>query len=107
MSVKLGILELLRGTETTLSSLYEDLSASGFLWLNRRERGTQFGDLDSRTSVSDKPRILDWYDLPDYKDPYCPVCGDFIEGQIKSGNISARPSEEEISAFGTDLFESR
>lgn len=107
MSVKLGILELLRGTETTLSSLYEDLSASGFLWLNRRERGTQFGDLDSRTSVSDGPRIMDWYDLPDYKDPYCPVCGDFIEGQIKSGNISARPSEEEISAFGTDLFESR
>lgn len=102
MSVKLGILELLRGTDTTLSNLYEDLSASAFLWLNRREGGTQYGELASRTSVSDGPRILDWYDLPDYKDPYCPVCGDFIEGQLNSGAISARPSEEEISAFGTD-----
>lgn len=102
MSVKLGILELLRGTDTTLSSLYEDLSASAFLWLNRREKGTQYGELASRTSVSDGPRILDWYDLPDYKDPHCPVCGDFIEGQLKLGTISARPSEEEISAFGTD-----
>ena len=100
MSVKLGILELLRGTETTLASLYEDLSSPWFLWLNRREADTQYADLNPMNESGDGPRILTWYGIESEKNSGCPVCGDFIGQQLKQGNILEKPTPEQIAAFG-------
>jgi len=86
MCVKFGILELLRGTETTLASLFEDLSNAWYLWLNRREPGTDYAGLNPLdTDGSDDLRILAWYGVANERDPGCPVCGDFAS-QLLEGN---------------------
>lgn len=101
MSAKLGILELLRGTETTLATLYEDLSSSWFQWLNRRELGTQYADLQPLDSGDDGLRILAWYGIDNEKNPACPVCGDFL-GKYRQIGISTEFTPEQLAAFGTD-----
>ncbi|MDM8542784.1 ThiF family adenylyltransferase [Desulfococcaceae bacterium HSG9] len=97
MSVKLGILEMLRGTETDLKSLYEDLSAPLYQWLNRREIDTEYSDLDPMDS-SDTLRILAWYGIENEKNPTCPVCGDFIN--IHSAAFNQMPDKDQPSGFG-------
>ena len=84
MSVKLGILELLRGTNTSLSSLYEDLSGDLFQWLNRREPDTKFEQLSPMESDEATLRILSWYSVKGEKNPSCPICGNFLYGQDSS-----------------------
>jgi molybdopterin/thiamine biosynthesis adenylyltransferase len=80
MAVKLAVQELLKGAQTTLRSLDEDLVAPWYLWLNRREPGTQFEKLEP-LGFSLGLRILRWYGIKVDRDPACPVCGDF-EGEL-------------------------
>jgi molybdopterin/thiamine biosynthesis adenylyltransferase len=94
MCVKFGILELLRGTETSLSSLYEDLSNAWYLWLNRREVGTDYAGLNPLdTEGSEDLRILAWYGVANDRDPACPVCGDFTTPQLRGDVLTAAEIE--------------
>jgi len=77
MSVKLIIQYLLKDTPTTLRSLDEDLVASWYIFLNRREPGTQFEKLSPLRYNIDGMHILRWYGIEVSRDPNCPVCGDF------------------------------
>jgi molybdopterin/thiamine biosynthesis adenylyltransferase len=81
MAAKLVIQELLKGTETTLRSLDEDLKASWFLWLNRRESGTPYEKLEPLEFNVGGMHILRWYGIDVKRDPACPVCGDY-EGEL-------------------------
>lgn len=93
MSVKIGILELLRGSETTLASLYDDLRSAWYQWLNRREVGTDYEQLKPLDSGEDDYRILAWYGVLNERNPSCPACGDFVG--IELGPVS----EEEVARF--------
>lgn len=95
MCVKIGILELLRGTPTTLSSLHDDLKAAWFQWLNRREPETEYADLKPIDSGEDDYRILAWYGISNEKNPGCPTCGDFVG--IRLGR---QPDPEKLAMFG-------
>lgn len=100
MCVKLGILELLRGTNTTLASLYDDLSNAWYMWLNRREANTEYADLPPLDNEgNDGPRILAWYGILNETNPDCPACGDFVSAQIGE---QKRPTPEQIKAFEAD-----
>lgn len=100
MCVKLGILELLRGTDTTLASLYDDLSNAWYMWINRREADTEYASLPPLDSEdSDGPRILAWYGILNEKNPDCPACGDFVSAQLGE---QKRPTPEQIKAFEAD-----
>jgi hypothetical protein len=73
---KLAIQHLIQGQETTLRSLDEDLTASLYLWLNRREADTPFAKLNPMVFGVDEMSILRWYGLPAERNPACPSCGD-------------------------------
>lgn len=75
MVTKLVIQELLKGTETTLASLYDDLVAPLFIWLNRRESGTQYEKLKPLEFNISGIHILRWYGIAMERHPKCPVCG--------------------------------
>lgn len=76
--VKLAILELLKGDEHTLHSLYDDLEASLYFWFNRREPGSQWKNLLSPMEyLIDKMSILRWYGVHTEKNKKCPVCGNY------------------------------
>lgn len=97
MCVKLGILELLRGSPTSLSTLYDDLSSAWYQWLNRREPGTDYAGLPPLDSGAEESlRILAWYGILNDKNADCPVCGD-PAGPFKNKYV---PSKEDISFFG-------
>ena len=97
MVTKLALMELLRGTETTLSSLYEDLVASLYIWLNRREKDTDFESLKPLAFEVDGMRVMRWYGASIQKDPACPVCGDFIGRISKEHGVTV--SEEDLMVF--------
>ncbi|MBW1784252.1 MAG: ThiF family adenylyltransferase [Deltaproteobacteria bacterium] len=88
MVVKLAIQELLKGTETTLRSLDDDLVAPWYLWLNRREAGTQFENIEPLEYNLDGLHILRWYGINVPRHPECPVCGNFDEQLAKRAGIS-------------------
>jgi molybdopterin/thiamine biosynthesis adenylyltransferase len=90
MTVKLCLNHLLRGKPTTFSSLDEDLMAgSHYIFLNRREPGTPFEELEPLgLGVGTKMRILRWYGMPLERQPDCPVCGDFVGQMAKRYGIS-------------------
>ena len=77
MVVKLVIQELLKGTVTTLRSLDDDLVASWYLWINRRELGTQYEKMKPLAFNIDGFHVLRWYGVSVERHPDCPVCGDF------------------------------
>jgi molybdopterin/thiamine biosynthesis adenylyltransferase len=77
MVVKLVIQELLKGRETTFRSLDDDLKASWYLWLNRREPGTQYERLQPLEFNVGGMHILRWYGVDVKQHPACPVCGKF------------------------------
>lgn len=81
MAVKLVIMELLRGTQTTLRSLEDDLTASWYLWLNRREAETQYENIEPLGFNIGGMHILRWYGIDVKRHPACPICGDF-EGHL-------------------------
>jgi len=88
MVVKLVIQELLRGTDTTWRFLDEDLVASLYLWLNRREQGTDYAKLEPLEFNIDGMSILRWYGIDIPQNSACPVCGDFIGEMSKTHGIS-------------------
>ena len=75
MVVKIVIQHLLKGKETTLRSLDDDLKAPFLFWLNRREKGTQYEKLQPLGFNFNGITILRWYGVDMKKHPDCPVCG--------------------------------
>lgn len=71
--VKLAILELLKGKEHSMKSLYDDFSCSLYLWINRREY--QFSDIHFMGDNVDEISVMRWYGIKIDKDPNCLVCG--------------------------------
>jgi molybdopterin/thiamine biosynthesis adenylyltransferase len=99
MAVKLLIQELLKGTQTTLRSLDDDLVAPGYLWLNRREPGTQYEKLGPLEFNLGGMHILRWYGIDVKRHPGCPVCGDF-EGEVaKREGLQLTDSGEPVNAL--------
>jgi molybdopterin/thiamine biosynthesis adenylyltransferase len=84
MVVKLIIQELLKGTETTLRSLDEDLVAPWYLWLNRREINSQYESLEPLEFNVDGMHVLRWYGIAIERHPGCPVCGNFERYQVEA-----------------------
>ena len=82
MTSKMALQELLKNKETTLRSLDEDFDAPIFMWLNRRETGTDFESWKPLSTNIAGLHILRWYGIKIEKQQYCPVCGDF-EAQLE------------------------
>lgn len=93
MVTKLAIQELLRGKETTLDSLHEDLVAPWYLWLNRRERDTDYADLEPLEFHIGGMHVLRWYGVAAERNPACPVCGDFVGEMAKRHGLEVTPEE--------------
>ncbi|MBT62926.1 MAG: hypothetical protein CML13_06905 [Puniceicoccaceae bacterium] len=105
MTAKLALHELLRGKETPLSSLNEDLVAHWYMWLNRREPGTDFENLQPLGFETDDLRILRWYGVEFHRDEHCPVCGNGLQTLITHTD-SNQPGNEHgshSSGAGTSL----
>lgn len=77
MMVKIAIVLLLEGEKTTLAPLREDLVAPLYLWLNRREPGTDYAALPPLEHRVDDMTILRWYGVLLPRDPNCAACGAF------------------------------
>jgi molybdopterin/thiamine biosynthesis adenylyltransferase len=77
--VKLALVELLRDSTTSLSSLREDLAAPWYMWINRRDPKTIYATWEPLADNIDGMRILRWYGIVLARDPLCPACG--IPGQ--------------------------
>jgi len=90
MVVKLTIQALLNGSQTTLRSLDDDLVASWYIFLNRREPGTQYENLGPLEFNMDGFRILRWYGIDVKPDEDCPVCGDFNRHLSKQEGIQLK-----------------
>ena len=98
MMTKLVLQYLLRGKETTLRSLDEDLKASLYLWFNRRDPGTPFTRLEPLGFEMSGLRILRWIGIPLERRPDCPVCGDFVGRTAERYGIDRREIEAGIRA---------
>ena len=79
MVCKLVIQELLKGKETTLRSLDDDLVAPLYLWFNRREKGTDQENWQPLEFDWNGMHVMRWYGVAIPRDPKCPVCGDFFK----------------------------
>jgi molybdopterin/thiamine biosynthesis adenylyltransferase len=75
MMVKLAILDLLRGRPSTLDSLRADLVAPLLLWINRRERGTDYARMSPMEDGIDGMSVLRWYGVALPRHTGCPACG--------------------------------
>lgn len=93
MGAKLVIQELLRGKETTLHCLDEDLIAPWYTYLNRREPDTPYANWGPLGFNVDGMRILRWYGVDAKPRPDCPVCGDFV-GQMAREYDLEMPDEQ-------------
>lgn len=78
MVCKLVIQELLKGQDTTLRSLDEDLVAPLYMWFNRREKDTDQEKWPPLAFDCDGMHVMRWYGAAIAKNPACPVCGDFL-----------------------------
>jgi len=75
---RLSILELLKGMDTSISSLYQDYIGAWYFWLNRREAGTQYEKLAPLGFDVHGMHIGRWYSIRINKDEGCPTCGKFL-----------------------------
>ena len=67
----------------------EELGASFYTFLNRREPGTPYEGLEPLgCGVGQGMRILRWYGEKLQRHPACPVCGDFEGEMAKAYGIS-------------------
>ena len=87
MATKIGIQDLLKDKPTTFRSLDQDLVADWYLWLNRREAGTQFENLTPMEFNVDGMHILRWYGIKINRHEGCPVCGNF-EANFSDDDLS-------------------
>ena len=94
---KLAVQELLKGKPTTFGSLDEDLVAPLYHWLNRREAGSPYANLEPLGFNVDKMTILRWYGIPLERHPGCPACGDY-EGHMAS-QLGVEIPEEAAQTF--------
>ena len=97
MAVKLAIQELLQGKPTTLRSLDEDLTASWFIWVNRREVETDFAALKPLACDIDGMHVLRWYGVRYERVKTCPACGEY--NAATQEKLGMHISEEEALAF--------
>jgi len=95
MMVKLAIQELLKGKETTLKSLDEDLVAPWFMWLNRREAGTEYEGLKPLKYNIDGMHIMGWYGIAFNQNENCPACGDLMGNVARAEGITLKPEDAE------------
>jgi molybdopterin/thiamine biosynthesis adenylyltransferase len=98
MVVKLALQYLLRGRPTTLRSLDADLVAPWYLWLNRREPGTDYAELDPLGFTLDGLHVMRWYGIDFDRNPACPACGD---GRLLDG-VSEAASSDEVEVFAAE-----
>jgi len=96
MMTKLALQHLLRGKETTLRSLDEDLVASLYIWFSRREPDTPFARLEPLGFEMSGLRILRWFGIPLERRSDCPVCGDFVGRTAERYGIDRREVEAGI-----------
>ena len=87
MTARIALQMLLEGKETSLDTLSEDLVASWYVWINRREKGTQYEGLEPLEYNVDGFHILRWYGIKIDRHPECPVCGNFIEAMKEKYGI--------------------
>ena len=97
MVVKLAIQYLLRGKPTTLRSLDEDLVAPWYLWINRRESGTDYEQLEPLEFNVDGLHVLRWYGIEMKRDPACPCCGNFLGAITRKEGLIV--GEEDLASF--------
>ena len=74
MMVRLALVELSRGTDSSILSLDKDLEADLYLWANRRER--VYRGWEPMGYRGDRPSILRWYGARADRDPSCPICAE-------------------------------
>jgi molybdopterin/thiamine biosynthesis adenylyltransferase len=87
MVVKLSITHLLKNQSTTLRSLEEDLIAPWYIWVNRREAGTDYESLEPLEFNVDGFCIMRWYGIDFKKIPECPCCGDPYAAMAKKAEM--------------------
>lgn len=75
MVAKLATLELLGDAPSTLDSMFEDFVAPLYLWINRRERGTDYEGWNPMAAGVDEMSIMRWYGIGVPRNPECAVCG--------------------------------
>jgi molybdopterin/thiamine biosynthesis adenylyltransferase len=75
---KLGLLELVSDTSSSLKMLRRDFDAPWYLWLNRPEPGSQYATWPPLSESSDEMTIHRWYGIYFDREPGCPVCGGFF-----------------------------
>jgi molybdopterin/thiamine biosynthesis adenylyltransferase len=75
MAVKLALQQLLKGKESALHCLDEDLTARYWLWVNRREPGTDYQRWEPLQCNIDGLTIMRWYGIEFARDPKCERCG--------------------------------
>lgn len=94
--IKLSIQTLLKGTETTLRSLDDDLAMPLFLWYNRREKDTPAEKFKPLRAHINGMHILGWYGVKIDRHPHCVECGDFIGGLSKEYDITEVEEDEKL-----------
>ena len=98
MVTKLAIQQLLQGHPTTLSSLEDDLIAPWYIWLNRREVGTDYEQLGRLGFNVDGMRILRWYGINMERNPDCPICGNFLGSITQQEGFEITEEDEAVFA---------
>lgn len=93
MVAKLALQELLHDIPTTLRSLDEDLIAPWYIWINRREPGTEFEKMIPLGFGVRGMRILRWYGIDLERRPDCPCCGDFVTYACQEQGIRVTPDD--------------
>jgi molybdopterin/thiamine biosynthesis adenylyltransferase len=101
MVAKLALMELLRGTETTLKSLHEDLIAPLLIWTNRREPETEYAKMEPLEFNIDGMHIMRWYGAAIPRDPGCPVCGDFEGKAAKEYGVTVSSEDRAFFSEGS------
>lgn len=95
--VKIAMVELLRGSESTLRSLEADLVSPLHIWINRREAGTDYAQLHPLENNISEMSIMRWYGVLLPRNPNCAVCGDYMNHMLKSRGID--PAALNLSDF--------
>ncbi|MCY2928061.1 MAG: ThiF family adenylyltransferase [Planctomycetota bacterium] len=96
MGVKLAIQQLMQGTPSALRTLDADLVAPLYIWISRREAGTDFEELQPLEFNVDGFHVMRWYgvDLP--RDQACPCCGEVPVFTAPAAHVAAREGDARV-----------